>query len=271
MEAYGVKIGIRVNQRAMLDRVESLLPPGWKPLSSPTVDELHSLRVGGATRTRARAFNLVYWGIVRRARTLDLDEALATLAANLRLSIATAARRRVFVHAGVVAWRGRALVLPGRSHAGKSTLVAALAKAGATYYSDEFAVLDSRGRVHPFAKPLSLRDEEGGGPRWVTAEALGSSSGTMPLPVGLVVLSNYRAGARWRPSRLTPGPALLELLAHTVPIRRRPQPSLGALSAMVERAAVLKSPRGEAEDVAPRLLRLLEEMPAAGQDRSRVC
>jgi hypothetical protein len=266
VEAYGVRIGIRVNQRETLDRVVGLLPPGWKPLSSPRVDELHSFLVGGATRTRARAFNLVYWGIARHARTLDLDAAFATLEANLRLCVASAATRRVFVHAGVVAWRGRALVLPGRSHAGKSTLVAALTRAGATYYSDEFAVLDGRGRVHPFAKPLSLRDLEGGGPRSLTAEALGASSGTAPLPVGLVVLSRYREGARWRPSRLTPGPALLQLLAHTVPVRRRPEPSLDALSAMVRRATVLKSARGEAEEIAPRLLRLLEEMPA-GRDR----
>jgi hypothetical protein len=31
--------------------------------------------------------------------------------------------------------------------------VAELVRAGATYYSDEFAVLDSRGRVHPFPRP----------------------------------------------------------------------------------------------------------------------
>ncbi len=271
IDAYGARIGIRVNQPAILDRLAGILPPGWKPSRSAVVDLMYSLRIGGETRTRARAYNLVYSGVARRARTLDLDEAFAILEADLRQNVAAAAKRRVFVHAGVVGWRGRALVLPGRSHAGKSTLVAALVRAGATYYSDEFAVLDGRGRVHPFAKPLSLRDPEGGGPRSVTAEALGARSGTCPLPVGLVVLSSYRAGARWRPARLTPGPALLELLAHTVPIRQRPEPSLGALSAMVEGAAVLKSPRGAAEDIAPQLLRFLDEMPVPGRDRGRVC
>jgi energy-coupling factor transporter ATP-binding protein EcfA2 len=270
IDAYGVRIGIRVNRKAVLDRLATLLPPGWKPLRFPKVDELHSLVLGGETRTRARAYNLVYWGIARRARTLDLEEALATLEADLRLSVASAARRRVFVHAGVVGHRGRAIVLPGRSGAGKSTLVAALVRAGATYYSDEFAVLDGRGRVHPFAKPLSLRDPEGGRTRSVTAEALGASSGTRALPVGLVVLSSYRAGARWRPTRLTPGPALLNLLPHTVPVRKRPEPSLGALTAMVERAVVVKSTRGEAEDVARRLLRLLDEIETSGRDRGRV-
>ena len=71
--------------------------------------------------------------------------------------VAEEARRGVFVHAGVVGWKGRALVLPGKSGAGKTTLVAELIRAGATYYSDEYAVLDERGRVHPYARPLAVR------------------------------------------------------------------------------------------------------------------
>jgi hypothetical protein len=269
IDAYGARIGIRVNQAAVLERLPALLPPGWKPLGAPRVDELHSLVLGGGTRTRARAFNLVYWGIARRARTLDLEEALAVLEADLRLNVAAAATRRVFVHAGVVAHRGRAIVLPGRSGAGKTTLVAALVRAGATYYSDEFAVLDGRGRVHPFAKPLSVRGAEGKGGRSVTAEELGGVSGTRPLRVGLVVASTYRPGARWRPARLTPGGALLHLVPHTVPVRRRPEASLRSLTAMVEGALVLKGARGEAEALAPLLLETLDEA-AAGRRPRRV-
>jgi hypothetical protein len=270
IDAYGARIGIRVNRPALLDRVHRLLPPGWKPLAGSRVDELHSLVLGGETRTRARAYNLVYWGIARRARTLDLEEALAVLEADLRLNVAAAATRRVFVHAGVVAHQGRAIVLPGRSGAGKSTLVAALVRAGAVYYSDEFAVLDARGRVHPFAKPLALRDAEGGGARSVTAEELGGASGTRPLPVGLVVLSSFRRRGRWRPTRLTPGAALLGLVPHTVPVRRRPEASLEALTAMLERAVVLKSPRGEADGLAPLLLEHLGEAATSSADRARV-
>jgi energy-coupling factor transporter ATP-binding protein EcfA2 len=270
IDAYGARIGIRVNCPSLLDRVQTLLPPGWKPLAGPRVDELHSLVLGGQTRTQARAYNLVYWGIARRARTLNLDEALAVLEADLRLNVAAAATRRVFVHAGVVAHRGRAIVLPGRSGAGKSTLVAALLRAGATYYSDEFAVLDARGRVYPFAKPLSLRDPEGGGARSVTAEQLGSASGVRPLRTGLVALTSYRPSGRWRPARLTPGGALMSLLAHTVPVRRRPEESLRSLTAMVEPAIVLKSPRGEAGALASLLLEQVDALVAAGRGRGRV-
>jgi len=76
---------------------------------------------------------------------------------DLQLYVAEMAPRRLFVHAGVVGWRGQAIIIPGRTFTGKTTLVAALVKAGATYYSDEYAVLDVRGRVHPYARPLGIR------------------------------------------------------------------------------------------------------------------
>jgi hypothetical protein len=59
---------------------------------------------------------------------------------HLQLWVAEGAPRHAFVHAGVVGWRGRAMVIPRSSHSGKSTLAAALIRAGATYYSDEYAV-----------------------------------------------------------------------------------------------------------------------------------
>ena len=41
------------------------------------------------------------------------------------------------------------------------TQTVALGRAGALYYSDEYAPLDGEGFVHPYPKPLSLR--KGGG------------------------------------------------------------------------------------------------------------
>jgi hypothetical protein len=66
--------------------------------------------------------------------------------------VAENARRWIFVHAGVVAWRGQAIVIPGATQSGKTSLVAALVRAGAEYFSDEYAVFDARGRVHPLPR-----------------------------------------------------------------------------------------------------------------------
>lgn len=263
VEAHGVRLGVRTNAPAILERLESCLPPGWRPSRSEIVDELFSVWVDPAS-SGVRP-SRVYVGSERRARTRDLGHVLAVLESELRQSLAARAPRRTFVHAGVVGWRGRAILVPGRSRSGKTTLVAELVKAGALYLSDEFAILDTRGRVHPFAKPLSIRGA-GGCDLHVqrpSAEDLGGRSGTEPLPVALVVLASHRAGAEWRPVTLTAGQAVIEMLAHTVPARLRPAASLIALERAVERATVLKGDRGDAADLAPRLLQFLEASSAS--------
>jgi len=67
-----------------------------------------------------------------------------------QLTVATLAKGLIFVHAGVVGWQNRAIVIPGRSLSGKTTLVLALVEAGTDYYSDEYALFDSEGRVHAY-------------------------------------------------------------------------------------------------------------------------
>ncbi len=201
--SYGVRVGIRTNKPEALEQVLDCLPPVWKPASSPIVGHLYSLIVGDTpTRHNVRLYNILYGGPARLARTFDRDELFGALESDLALNIAYAARRRVFVHAGVVGWRGQAIVIPGRSFSGKTTLVRELVRAGATYYSDEFAVLDAEGRVFPYSRPLAIREENGQG-GWRTnkcqVETLGGVPGVRPLPVGLVVVSHYKPEAAMAP------------------------------------------------------------------------
>ena len=157
IKAYGLRIGVRTNSPAVLDQVLECLPPGWEPSQSPVVDHLYSLKVSGAAdKPGTRSFHLLYNGSPRLARSVYLEGILDELENALESTVAQRSPDRLFLHAGVVAWQGRAIVLPGQSWAGKSTLVQALLRAGATYYSDEFAVLDSEGQVHPFARRLKL-------------------------------------------------------------------------------------------------------------------
>ena len=258
-EAYGMRMGVRSSEPGLLDRILEVLPPGSRPAADPEVDYLFSLRVG-RDRGTIRGYHLLYLGVIRRARTLDPEEALATLEADLRQAVAARSRRLVFVHAGVVGLGGRAILLPGRSHSGKTTLVSELVRAGASYYSDEFALLDDRGRVHPFAKPLAIR--EGKAVHRCPVEELGGTAGTEPLRVGAVVFAEHRRGARWRPVRQTAGQALLALLSHTVPVRRRPRAALTALERALARATVLRGVRGEAREAAQALVERFGDWPA---------
>jgi hypothetical protein len=250
-ESYGVRVGVRATSTSALQALRERLPPGARERPARLVERLYSLQAAPpASRAgRVRRFHLLYGDIARLARTLSLEEALDAFERDLHLYVAAEARRRLFVHAGVVGWRGRAILLPGRSFTGKSTLVAELVRAGAVYYSDEYAVLDPSGRVHPFARPLQLREDETGRQRRVTVESLRGKNGVKPLPVGLVVAARFRAGARWRPRALTAGQGLLELLSNTVAARQRPEAALDTLGRVTASAAVFRGARGEAREM----------------------
>jgi hypothetical protein len=243
---------VRVSDVAALDAVEARLPTGWRRHPSPVVDHLVSYVVGGESG-RVRRLHLVYADGRRLLRTSERHEALAVLESHLTQAVAEMAPARLFVHAGVVGWKGRAILIPGPSHAGKSTLVAALLAAGATYYSDEYAVLDRQGRVHSFPRALQLRDARDVATR-VDPEQLGGRRAHAPLPVGLVAVARYDEGARWRPARLTPGRAVLELLANTIVARSHPAAALATLRRVVSRAQSFAGRRGEAKETAAWLL-----------------
>jgi hypothetical protein len=241
---YGLTIGIRASEPDALALLRRRLPPGWAPSRARTVQRLYSLVAAPPPRERGlRRFNLLYVNEVRLARSLALPDVLRAFESDLALYVAEHARRRLFLHAGVVGWQGRAIVIPGTSMSGKSSLVAALLAAGATYYSDEYAVLDDRGRVHPYPRPLSLRDRP-------DAPASPPPAPRPPLPLGLVVVTRYRAGARWRPRPLSPGQAGMAMLAHAVAARQRPATALRVLSRALAGARALKGARGEADEVA---------------------
>ena len=259
-KSYGVRIGIRSNQQAGLDRALENLPHQHELIELPVVDRLYSIIVGGqGPRQNVRRFNLLYADHVRIARSVDATEVFDRLESDLRLFVAEVAQGRVFVHAGVVGWKGRAIVIPGRSYSGKSTLVSELVKAGAIYFSDEYAVFDSRGRVYPFPKPLEMRDSGEWKQRKVEVEAYGGKTATKPIPVGLVMVTKYKAGARWKPRTLSGGQAVLALLANTVSARRQPEKALGALRQAVADAKTLKGVRGDAATLANSILSTLEK------------
>jgi hypothetical protein len=249
-ESFGVRVRLASDAAEPLARAEALLPPGWQAAEG---DADATFAFGEREPGR---YELLRNDDVL-VDTWPLDVVLTVLERELRLFIAEHAPDLIFVHAGVVAVDGRAIVIPGETHSGKTSLVAALVRAGATYFSDEYAVLDSDGRVHPFAKPLSLRTRAQQVDHPV--ESLGGAAGASAADVGLVVVSRFQPEAEWAPQRLTPGAAAMELLAHTLPAQARPAQSMQAIERALTRAVALKGERGEADAVAPLLLAALRD------------
>jgi len=115
-------------------------------------------------------------------------------------------------------------------------------------------VLDERGRVHPYARPLGMRSAESTNPKRVLPEEIGAEVGSKPLRVGLVISTKYKDKAQWRPRRLTRGKGVLELMANTVSARSQPELALTVLPKTLESARILKGIRGEAVEVVDSIL-----------------
>jgi len=170
----------------------------------------------------------------------------------VELWVADQAKGRVFVHAGCVAINGRAIVLPGRTMTGKSTLAAALVRAGASYFSDEYALLDVEGRVWPYPRDLSLR--EGGIGRRYPVGQFGGVVGVGPATVALVASVRFEAGAAWDIVATPAADGVLALLDNTVSARSHPAAALAATAAVARGASFVRGRRGDADDAAGELL-----------------
>ena len=257
LSAFGVRAGVRVNVSGLLPRVLPLLPPGWTKSHRVIVERLYSLVVAqGCERAGMRRLHVLYAGSTPVARGTALDQVLAAFETDLHRYTAEATSDMTFLHAGVVGWKGRAIVLPGRSFSGKTTLVREMLRLGATYYSDEFAVVDNSGLVHPFARPLGIREDTSHSQTKYTAERLGAASGVKPLPMGMAVISKFETGALWQPAPLSRGQGALELLANSVAIRSQPRETLRRLHQLAKRAVFISGTRGEAHEAAASILNL---------------
>lgn len=258
-ESFGVRVAIAASSPEVLARAETIRPP-LSSVIEPTEDDSHFVLHGlenGTYRVEHQDGSV--------SGSPDLQIALEVLGAQVRAYVALHAPSRIFVHAGVVAQGGRAMLLPAPSFSGKTTLVAELVRRGAVYYSDEFAVLDGEGLVHPYPKPLSIRNGYALDQTEHDVGRFGGVAGDSPIPVGLIAITTYGAAARWQPERLSGGEAVLALLSNTVPAQTRPEQSLAAIRGAVEGAVVLQGERGDAAEVAGELL---ERLSANSSDAS---
>jgi hypothetical protein len=250
--SHGLRLGVRVDRRELLPRVHICLPPDWQLLDEQ--GNLHWFSIV----TNGNASWTLFSGSEQLWLSTDADDLLQNLEAEIQIYVAEWAKQYIFVHAGVVGLRGGGVLIPGRSFSGKSTLVASLLRAGATYYSDEYAILDEHGRVFPYPRRLALRKTDRSPDRRCGPDELGSRAGREPLPVAYVVVAQYRFGETWRPRRLSSGQALLELVENTVSMQRQPDRALTPLLVVAQQAKVLKGWRGEAVPTAATLLSQLQ-------------
>lgn len=209
MEEFGVALSLRSDCDSLLEKIRPwIMLPDWQARPARTgVEDYRVLRPGP--------------GETMFCATLDGEHLLSgpdedslgeALGRHVHLTMATRSEF-IFVHAGSVCWRGRGIVIPGRSGQGKSSLVKALVEAGAEYYSDEYAVFDEHGRLLPFPRPLMMRLPER------THWALPPPGSKHATSISVLAI-RFEAGAGLRLEELTAGQATLELFRNAVAAKR---------------------------------------------------
>jgi hypothetical protein len=163
-----------------------------------------------------------------------------------------------FVHAGVVAIGNAGILLPGLSHAGKSTLVAELVRHGAIYFSDEYAVIDAAGSVHPYPRALMLRN---GAPeqRPVLPEELAVAVGTGSVSPRLILMLRFVEGQEFQVRKINHAEALMILLQSTPQVLADAPHIFGPLGRVAASAVTFSGVRGEASQAAEQIRALLAQ------------
>jgi hypothetical protein len=160
------------------------------------------------------------------------------------------------VHAGAVVFQSQAILFPGVTHAGKSSLVAELLRRGARLLSDEYALIDKAGRVHSYPRPIMLRDS-----RHMQSPVLpgefGSQFTTGPVPVGWIMALEYWPESIWEVRDVPQGEALMILLRNTPhPMADSPEMISSFMNA-VSSARCLTGYRGHVAQSADQILKLI--------------
>lgn len=228
---HGVYFAVRSNSAQFMDRIARTLPLGSRQVRTRKVAATFQFALGTGDTER----------VVGR----KLDD----LAGEVAFLVASRAQGQSFLHAGVVAWQGKAIVIPGKSFSGKTSLVREFLKAGAEYYSDEYAVVDGRGYVHPFPRALRIRRGLESRSRVVSPESLGATVGKKALRVGMILLTKYQDGATWQPRLIDGGELVLKVMRNSVAVRRSPRETLLRVRRMVSTAEAFRGTRGNVREV----------------------
>jgi hypothetical protein len=160
------------------------------------------------------------------------------------------------VHAGAVMVGERALLIPGGSHSGKSSIVAELLRRGAVCFSDEYALLDADGWVHAYPRILLLRN--GGHEQTpVLPESCNAHVAAKPAQVGWIFSLQYQSSSDWDVTPVHQSSALLSLLQNTPHVLADAPTMVNSFQRAVEGAACYAGSRGEAADAVERILQMI--------------
>ncbi|MGQ0543256.1 MAG: hypothetical protein ACT4O9_15635 [Blastocatellia bacterium] len=255
LESYGVRVRIESSDPKLLEtarlEIEKALIGRLKYIEKNRKEIAGSY---GIERGHNRQFDLFLNGEHLSSNT-SLRMIMKMLNTLVRTDVSQYAVGKIFIHAGVVAKNGRAIIIPGSSFKGKTTLVKDLVRYGAEYLSDEYAIVDRRGMIHPFPRELAtrigkvnVREKE------ISVESIGGVTAKKAVRAHLVLITEYSPNAVWKPKELSQGQGVMELIPHTIPFAVRQEESMNNLKRMTNGVKFLKGKRGNSRQFAKFIL-----------------
>lgn len=244
--AYGSPIQIVTDVVELLKLLQVRLPPC----------SVLPLKRGGASVIRVSGRGT--WLAVEVDRKLEVEtESLELVLTYVERTIdALVAASRLnnfaFLHAGAVTWENNALLLPGGTFQGKSTLVAELVEQGATYVADDLAVVDELGQLQPYPRPMSLRTGE-----LLPQRRLPANIATHTNRVTHLIFCTYHPPEAWPPEELSTSQAVVHLLRYTFGDPNLFGPRMRILARLAEGARCFRFRRADAPHAAKRLFSLM--------------
>ncbi len=244
LECYGAKINVTTDERQLRAKLREYLPFVKQEEYFENISDTVFF-----TGSREEGEKGMYFNGEPAMHIEEISDKLFEAAADkiLMIMAAVSLPSKIYLHAGAVVWRELGILIPGTSCAGKTTLVKEFIKAGADYYSDDCIILDERCNMLPFPRALSIRTEKGKVYR--DANYFGAKNGIEKKRVDLILFSQYRENAVWKPRKLSRGESVLKLMDnfyYRSSVGAAPSEIFGTMANLTERAASFGGERGEA-------------------------
>ncbi|AVG23458.1 HprK-related kinase [Pontimonas salivibrio] len=191
-----------------------------------------------------------------RGFSVDLDSvsSLLRFESDFGLYVAEKLDGYVAIHSALMVLGDHVVIVPGRSHAGKSSLTHAALGAGHRILSDEYTLVDvNSGRVRGWPRPIRRREPDGS----ITRVPI-ERDDALYAPTHVVDV-RYSSDAEevLALNPLEPGDVAFSLLENTLCAQSRPEESLRAIAAVSRQVKGLQGTRGEAVEALAALQELL--------------
>jgi HprK-related kinase A len=155
---FVIAIHVPSRETALIDEIAEFYGPYPRAARSELPDFVIELRSRGFAPLRRQIHAYLDGHVRYQAAPAHLG--LPMLESGLNWLVWTSTARFLLVHAAVLERQGQAVVMPGPSGVGKSTLCAALVARGWRLLSDEVAMIrPADGLLQPYPRPISLKNE----------------------------------------------------------------------------------------------------------------